>query len=281
MFYFIGIYFDFNCVPCPKSIRVTRTRAKLTPECLRILLESGTKSPDYQQRIKATTKRSQPTFSLRFLITHTQSTFILAITVAMAIIAVLQSVFANLAPFHLLSFSALFGSQLYQTFVVTKVAFNTLPRPAYTKFQKTIFPVYFHGQSLLLILTAVTFPPHGPLSLIQQKSDWIPFAVSGVASALNFFIYGPRTRQLMLDRAQQGSLTIQVIATQALTEYRDRGRESNWLGWAQRRNGTSEEEVFESPCHVHSSKSDINRGSPLVHLEVGLSPSILSIDAAS
>ncbi|KAH6995881.1 hypothetical protein BKA56DRAFT_639902 [Ilyonectria sp. MPI-CAGE-AT-0026] len=136
----------------------------------------------------------------------------------MAIIAVLQSVFANLAPFHLLSFSALFGSQLYQTFVVTKVAFNTLPRPAYTKFQKTIFPVYFHGQSLLLILTAVTFPPHGPLSLIQQKSDWIPFAVSGVASALNFFIYGPRTRQLMLDRAQQGTVDAKVTGLDGPSE---------------------------------------------------------------
>ncbi|KAH7134065.1 hypothetical protein EDB81DRAFT_90345 [Dactylonectria macrodidyma] len=136
----------------------------------------------------------------------------------MALLAALQSIFANLAPFHLLSFSALFGSQLYQTFVVTKVAFTTLPRPAYIKFQKTIFPVYFHGQSLLLLLTAATVPPLGPLSLVQQKGDWIPFAVSGAAAGLNFVVYGPRTRQLMLDRAQQGTVDAKVTGLDGPSE---------------------------------------------------------------
>ncbi|KAF5022119.1 hypothetical protein F66182_5838 [Fusarium sp. NRRL 66182] len=109
-----------------------------------------------------------------------------------------------LAPIHLLSFSALLGSQLYQTFIVTKVAFKHLPRTPYMTFQKHIFPIFFHCQALLLVLTAVTFPPYGPPSLIEHKSDWIPFAVSGVVSGLNVTVFGPRTRKLMLDRAEQG-----------------------------------------------------------------------------
>ncbi|KAF4977999.1 hypothetical protein FZEAL_5564 [Fusarium zealandicum] len=115
------------------------------------------------------------------------------------------AILAGLAPLHLLSFSTLLGSELYQTFIITKVAFKSLARNPYVSFQKHIFPVYFRGQALLLFLAAATFPPYGPLSLVDHKSDWIPFAVSGVVSALNLFVFGPRTQQLMLDRAQQGT----------------------------------------------------------------------------
>jgi hypothetical protein len=117
---------------------------------------------------------------------------------------------AILAPLHLLSFSTLLGSQLYQTFIVTKVAFKRLPRTPYVNFQKHIFPIFFRGQALLLFLTAVTLPPYGPLSLIEHKSDWVPFAVSGVISGLNVMVFGPRTRKLMLDRVEQGKLNFFV-----------------------------------------------------------------------
>jgi hypothetical protein len=116
---------------------------------------------------------------------------------------------AFLAPIHLFSFSALLGSQLYQTFVVTKVAFKRLPRTPYVNFQKHIFPIYFQSQALLLFLTAATLPPYGPLSLVQHKSDWIPFVVSSVVAGLNLTVFGPRTRKLMLDRVEQGELPSQ------------------------------------------------------------------------
>ncbi|KAF5677636.1 hypothetical protein FHETE_1687 [Fusarium heterosporum] len=112
---------------------------------------------------------------------------------------------AILAPLHLLSFSTLLGSQLYQTFIITKVSFRHLPRTPYVNFQKHIFPIFFHGQALLLFLSAITLPPRGPLSLVQLKRDWIPFAVSGVVSCLNVLVFGPRTRKLMLDRVEQGT----------------------------------------------------------------------------
>ncbi|KAI1014852.1 hypothetical protein LB503_003941 [Fusarium chuoi] len=113
---------------------------------------------------------------------------------------------ALLAPAHLLSFSTLLGSQLYQTFIITKVTFKHLPRTPYINLQKNLFPIFFQGQALLLFLTAITLPPYGALSLIKHKSDWIPFAISGFVSVLNLMVFGPRTRQLMLDRVEQGAL---------------------------------------------------------------------------
>ncbi|KAM0350240.1 hypothetical protein ACHAPU_003406 [Fusarium lateritium] len=121
---------------------------------------------------------------------------------------------AILAPLHLLSFSTLLGSQLYQTFIITKVSFKHLPRAPYVNFQKQIFPIFFQGQAILLFLSAVTLPPHGPLSLIQLKSDWIPFAVSGVVSCLNVIVFGPRTRKLMLDRVEQGAVDAKTASSE-------------------------------------------------------------------
>ncbi|KAF2794496.1 hypothetical protein K505DRAFT_275084 [Melanomma pulvis-pyrius CBS 109.77] len=115
----------------------------------------------------------------------------------------LSSFVPGLAPFHLLAYSTLLGAELYQSFVVTKVCFQALPRSAFTTLQKRIFPLYFQGQSLLLVLVAVTFPSHSVLSLAQKKGDWIPFVIAGVTAVLNLVIYGPRTQKVMVDRIHQ------------------------------------------------------------------------------
>ncbi|KAI8957425.1 hypothetical protein F5Y11DRAFT_339731 [Daldinia sp. FL1419] len=108
-----------------------------------------------------------------------------------------------LAPMHLLSYSALLGMELYQSFVMTKVCYQELPRSAFTTLQKRIFPLYFRAQTLLLLLTAATIPPYGPITLQSSKGNWTPFAVAGATAILNFTVYGPRTRQIMIDRIHQ------------------------------------------------------------------------------
>lgn len=108
-----------------------------------------------------------------------------------------------LAPLHVLSFSTLLGTQLYQSFVMTKVCHQALPRTAFTTLQKRIFPIYFRGQTLLLFITAATIPPYGPWTLKASKSNWVPFVVAGVTALLNLVVYGPRTRQIMVDRIYQ------------------------------------------------------------------------------
>lgn len=110
-----------------------------------------------------------------------------------------------LGPLHLILYSSLLGTELYQSFVMTKVCFRALPKPAFRTLQKHVFPVYFRGQALLLLLTAATVPPVGPLSLVARKAHWIPFAVAGAMAALNLLVYGPRTQQAMVERAHQGA----------------------------------------------------------------------------
>lgn len=109
-----------------------------------------------------------------------------------------------LGPLHVLFYSSLLGTELYQTFVLTKVCFNALPRSAFTTLQKRVFPVYFRGQTLLLLLTAATAPPTGPFALVSNKANWISFAIAGVTAALNLLCYGPRTQQAMVKRIHQG-----------------------------------------------------------------------------
>ncbi|KAK3307676.1 uncharacterized protein B0T15DRAFT_185544 [Chaetomium strumarium] len=112
-------------------------------------------------------------------------------------------VFANLTPYHLLFYSTLLGTELYQTFVNTKICYIALPRSAFTTLQKRLFPIYFRGQTILLLLTAVTLPPHGLFSLVEHKADWIPFTLAGVTAVLNLVVYGPRTQKAMVDCIHQ------------------------------------------------------------------------------
>ncbi|AEO59347.1 hypothetical protein MYCTH_2128401 [Thermothelomyces thermophilus ATCC 42464] len=111
--------------------------------------------------------------------------------------------FINLAPFHLLFYSALLGTELFQTFVNTKVCFVALPRSAFTTLQKRLFPVYFGTQTALVVLSALTFPPHGLSSLILRKGNWIPYAVAFGTALLNLVVYGPRTRRAMVNCIHQ------------------------------------------------------------------------------
>ncbi|KAI1324774.1 hypothetical protein F5Y16DRAFT_379890 [Xylariaceae sp. FL0255] len=118
---------------------------------------------------------------------------------------------AVLTPLHLLSFSTLLGTQLYQTFIVTKAAHTALPRSSFTTLQKRLFPLYFRSQSLLLLLAAVTIPWSTSQSssswptpgLVTRKGAWIPFAIAGVTAALNLSVFGPRTRSVMIERIHQ------------------------------------------------------------------------------
>ncbi|CAG8955937.1 hypothetical protein HYFRA_00008790 [Hymenoscyphus fraxineus] len=113
------------------------------------------------------------------------------------------SPFTNPAPYHLLTYSTLLGTSLYQTFIMTKVCYKALPPSSFTTLQKRVFPVYFKIQTLLLLLTTVTFPPSGAVSLIHEKRDWIPLGIASVMAMLNLFVYGPRTGRTMVERIHQ------------------------------------------------------------------------------
>ncbi|KAF1848712.1 uncharacterized protein K460DRAFT_309327 [Cucurbitaria berberidis CBS 394.84] len=124
-----------------------------------------------------------------------------------------------LGPVHLLAYSTLLGTELYQSFVMTKVAYQALPRSAFTSLQKRVFPIYFQSQSLLLLLAAVSIPPHGLISLFKEKSDWIPFAVAGITAGLNLVVYGPRTKELMIEKVHQATRDVDLeLSTGTVSE---------------------------------------------------------------
>ncbi|KAK4168254.1 putative mitochondrial outer membrane protein [Cladorrhinum sp. PSN259] len=111
--------------------------------------------------------------------------------------------FNILPPCHLIVYSTLLGTQLYQTFVMTKVSYNALSRPAFRTLQKRVFPLYFKAQACLVLLNAITFPASGPGGLATNKADWIPHLIAGVTAILNLSIYEPRTRRSMIQVAHQ------------------------------------------------------------------------------
>ena len=108
-------------------------------------------------------------------------------------------------PVHLLSFAALFGTQLYQSFIVTKVCYTTLPSDAFIRLQRRILPIYFRMQSALWLVTALSFPPTGPWSLVQgDAADWASFPIGALCAVLNLLVFGPNTMRAMLARREFG-----------------------------------------------------------------------------
>ena len=133
----------------------------------------------------------------------------------------------NLLPYHLLSYGALLGTELYQvrlrfskrptklatdhiqSFINTKICYQALPMEEFIILQKRLFPVYFGTQVGLTALTAATHPPYSILSLVQDPWSVAPLAVAGLTGCLNWFIYGPRTTTATLvRRALQGGSTL-------------------------------------------------------------------------
>lgn len=155
------------------------------------------------------------------------------------------------SPVHLLSFSTLLGTQLYQTFIITKICYKMLPRPAFIRLQSNLFPAYFRIQTSLVLLTAVTFPPSGPLSLTSQHG-WIPLAMAGTTAALNLMVYGPRTNRAMLDLRDQGKPFLWCF-DETTKENRelptDCRRRHGWI--------RPQTAVRTKSRHVNSSKSDL------------------------
>lgn len=132
-------------------------------------------------------------------------------------------VVGNLLPYHLLSYGALLGTELYQvrllsleqasdlitnqiqSFVNTKICYQALPMKEFIILQKRLFPIYFGTQVGLTALTAATHPPYSIFSLVQDPWSVAPLAIAGLTGCLNWFIYGPRTTTATLvRRALQG-----------------------------------------------------------------------------
>jgi hypothetical protein len=91
---------------------------------------------------------------------------------------------------------------------MTKLCYIYLPRPQFTSLQKRIFPVYFALQTTLVAATAVSYPSGSLLALVENKIDAAIFGVILGISTLNWFVFGPRISQLMVERTHQGTKSL-------------------------------------------------------------------------
>ncbi|KAJ5390939.1 uncharacterized protein N7496_002007 [Penicillium cataractarum] len=110
----------------------------------------------------------------------------------------------SLLPYHLLSYGALLGTEVYQSFVNTKLCFQALPMREFLALQKRLFPVYFKCQVCLAALTAATHPPYSILSLARDPLVAVPLVVVLITGSLNWFVFGPRTTTASLVRRALG-----------------------------------------------------------------------------
>ncbi|KAJ5947956.1 hypothetical protein N7466_000971 [Penicillium verhagenii] len=123
--------------------------------------------------------------------------------------AILQTV-GNLLPYHLLSYGALLGTELYQSFVNTRLCYRHLPTREFLLFNKHVFPTYFTCQIGLAALTAATRPPYSVLSLATDLWSAAPLVIVVAMGSLNYYAFGPRTfraswlRSIVQDTEKRG-----------------------------------------------------------------------------
>ncbi|KAI9766482.1 MAG: hypothetical protein M1835_007178 [Candelina submexicana] len=116
----------------------------------------------------------------------------------------IPNVLTSLAPYHIFAYGTLLGSQLYQSFILTKLNFRTLPAPHFNALNKKVFPIYFQLQTGLVVLTALTHPPLSLMSLWQRGwSESVPLSFALGMAVLNLRVWGPETERVRVERGRQ------------------------------------------------------------------------------
>lgn len=111
------------------------------------------------------------------------------------------------AALHLFSYSTLFGMTIYQTFVMTSLAFKALPIGPFTVLQKRVFPVFFGLQCALAGAALMTYP-YPAAELVFSWDIWL-FGTMGVMALMNWQWYGPLTSKIMSLRIHQGKCELE------------------------------------------------------------------------
>lgn len=152
------------------------------------------------------------------------------------------STLVNPLPYHILAYGTCLGTQLYQviitplkkkqnhryteladanqkfvqSFINTKICYQSLSPQSFNNLNRRLFPVYFRCQLGLAVVTFVTKPP-GVWLQIPSASDpgnWL-LDLAIVMAGLNWYVYGPRTGEAMIEKAtaiSSSQLSMQRIA---------------------------------------------------------------------
>ncbi|KAF3917234.1 hypothetical protein ABW20_dc0110473 [Dactylellina cionopaga] len=110
-----------------------------------------------------------------------------------------QSTLLSLA--HLLSYSFLFGTQIWHSFIGGIVSFRVLPRAYFGALQRRLFPIYFSLQFFLSLALLFTAPRSLKNNATSQTYGFLLTVL--ITSLFNVTVAGPWTTKTMDKRKQQ------------------------------------------------------------------------------
>ncbi|KAK6514516.1 hypothetical protein TWF281_004714 [Arthrobotrys megalospora] len=102
---------------------------------------------------------------------------------------------------HLLSYSFLFGTQIWHSFIGGIISFRVLPRAYFGALQRRLFPIYFSLQLILSISLLLTTP--NSLTSLQPSKTYGFLLTVLFTSLLNSVVAGPFTTKTMDKRKEQ------------------------------------------------------------------------------
>ncbi|KAK5946937.1 hypothetical protein PMZ80_001082 [Knufia obscura] len=126
-----------------------------------------------------------------------------------------SSILYSAAPYHIISYGTLLGSEIFQSFIAGIVAFRSLPRPQFATLQSALFPIYFAMQTALPVLLALTYPAErtaigttassisGVLEPNNRLHVLTPLLTTLLCGAANMVVIGPATTNCMKERKHQ------------------------------------------------------------------------------
>ncbi|KAN0114965.1 protein of unknown function (DUF4149) domain containing protein [Hyaloscypha variabilis] len=121
------------------------------------------------------------------------------------------SLFKSPAPYHIISYGTLLGTEFFQTFVGGIVSYQALPRAGFSQLQQKLMPVYFSLQTALPAVLALTYPGSKILGLqsglqgvlADRWGALVPVTTIFITGLANWAYFGPATTRVMRERKHQ------------------------------------------------------------------------------
>ncbi|KAI1167524.1 hypothetical protein F5B18DRAFT_443116 [Nemania serpens] len=115
------------------------------------------------------------------------------------------------APYHILSYGTLLGTQFFHTFINSTTSFKVLERPQFGILQRAVFPAYFGIQTAAPVILALTYPGRagrfvGVSGVLHPTNRWgvlVPLTVAFVTGLTNLVYFLPATNKISAQRKQQ------------------------------------------------------------------------------
>ncbi|KAI1402223.1 hypothetical protein F4819DRAFT_455460 [Hypoxylon fuscum] len=128
-----------------------------------------------------------------------------------------NSILFSLAPYHVLSYGTLLGTQVFHTFINSVASFKVLERPQFAILQRAVFPVYFGIQTAVPAVLALTYPgsrglladlgtPSSLAGVFHASNRWgvlVPLGIMSATGLVNLAYLLPETNKVTALRRQQ------------------------------------------------------------------------------